>query len=109
MEILRETVAGGSYWAGIGAVELLVATEGDGAAFETAALLAGLADLLRTETGVPRQAEEERWYESVLERLELAVGVVRFQELRVRGSALTLPQALSLVSAEAVAWYQKSP
>ena len=103
LEVLQDTVATGFHWVTAGALELLAVTEAMNGAVERAAVVAGLADRLREETGEPRQVEDERSYRPMIEKMETALGKEPFGRLRAHGATLTLAEALNLVSVDAPA------
>jgi predicted ATPase len=103
LEVLQDTVATGFHWVTAGALELLAVTEAMTGAVERAAVVAGLADRLREETGEPRQVEDERSYRPMIEKMETALGKEPFGRLRAHGATLTLAEALNLVSVDAPA------
>ena len=74
LEVLQDTVATGFHRVTAGALELLAVTEAMNGAVERAAVVAGLADRLREETGEPRQVEDERSYRPMIEKMETALG-----------------------------------
>ena len=84
LEVLQDTVATGFHWVTAGALELLAVTEAMTGAVERAAVVAGLADRLREETGEPRQVEDERSYRPMIEKMETALGKEPFGRLRAQ-------------------------
>jgi predicted ATPase len=98
LEVLHEMAPIRDHWVSRDALELLAIVEADAGAAARAALLAGLAERFRKETGEVRQSSGERLYRPAVEKAEAILGEERFRQALARGAGLTLPEAVALAS-----------
>ncbi len=99
LEVLHEMAPmGDHHWVSRDALELLAIVEADAGAAARSALLAGLAERFRKETGEARQSSGERLYRPAVEKAEAILGEEGFQQALARGAGLSLPEAVALAS-----------